>query len=81
MSSKIAEKIKEIRKAEGLGRAEFADRVGISKNTLIGIERQGRDPRGETIQKIAEAYPEYAFWLITNKVQEEAGHYSPGISK
>lgn len=80
-SRQLGIKIRCIREAEGLGRAEFAKLLDISKASLVTIERANYAPRASVLLRVAEAFPHYAFWLLTDKVQEEAGHYAPEKKK
>ena len=73
----ITERLKKIRKAETSGRAEFAEKIGIPKNTVINYERTNRPPRAEVVEKIAKKWPQYAFWLITGKTDNKHGHVKP----
>lgn len=77
MSTGLGKKIRKIREAETSGRAEFCRITGIKKQTLINIERGDVQPNATTLLKITEKFPQYAFWLVTDQVQVEAGHYKP----
>ena len=47
-----------------MGRQEFVDATGIPKNTLIGIEVGKHKPGTEAITAIANAFPQYALYLL-----------------
>lgn len=49
-----------------MGRQEFADRTGISKGTLIGIEQGRQEPRAGILAAIAAVWPEFAAYLLTD---------------
>lgn len=67
MSTPIGKKIRNIREALEMGRAEFAEKTGINKGTLIGIEVSDRDAMSGVLIAIAQTWPEYAAYLLTNE--------------
>lgn len=50
-----------------MGRQEFADRTGIAKGTLIRTEQGQNSPQVGVLQKIAELWPEFAAYLLTDQ--------------
>lgn len=76
-SRELGLKIRQIREAEELGRAEFAKMIGISKASLITVERAQYAPRASVLLAVAKAFPHYAYWMMTDMVQKRAGHVSP----
>lgn len=80
MSIPIIEKIEKIRTSEKLSLNEFAKKIGISMKTLFAMKSRGSSPRGEFIEAVASCYPQYAFWLITNKTDPPL-HIAPGEEK
>jgi transcriptional regulator with XRE-family HTH domain len=52
---KFGEKLRELRRAQGLSQEELAFRAGIHRNYLGGIERGERNPALENIIAIAKA--------------------------
>ncbi len=76
-SRELGLKIRQIREAEGYGRAEFAKLLGISKASLITVERAQFAPRANVLLAVAEAFPQYAYWLMTDRIQKKAGHAAP----
>ncbi|XKE45852.1 hypothetical protein LG302_01580 [Halomonas organivorans] len=81
MSSRLTEKIRQIREVETSGRGEFSQLIGIPKKTLENIELTGRAPKGEMLEAICRQWPKYTMWLMTDLVNEEAGQVSPEIEK
>lgn len=65
--SPITIRMRLLREALGLGRAEFARRIGISKKTLEGIEQSGRYPKSDVIASVCQEWPDYTVWLILGK--------------
>lgn len=77
MSSKLTEKIRQIREAETSGRAEFSQLIGVPKKTLENIELTGRAPKGEMLEAICQQWPEYTLWLMTDQTDKANGQVSP----
>ncbi|MES1983222.1 MAG: helix-turn-helix transcriptional regulator [Pseudomonadota bacterium] len=71
MSTPIGEKIRNVREALGMGRQEFVDKTGIPKGTLIGIEQGNREPKAGILIAIAQAWPEYAAYLLSDEVVKQ----------
>ena len=67
MSIPIGKKIRNVREALEMGRQEFVDKTGIPKNTLIQIEVSNREVMSGTLHAIAQAWPEYAAYLLTDE--------------
>lgn len=67
MSSSPGKKIRTVREALSLGRQEFAEKTGIPKGTLIGVEQERQEPKAGVLMAIAELWPEYAAYLLTDK--------------
>lgn len=52
----MANRLKEIRKARGMTQAELAEKTGISRNTIINIERENlKYTQTETMKLLADA--------------------------
>ncbi|WP_414673636.1 helix-turn-helix domain-containing protein [Magnetofaba australis] len=75
----IGEKIRPMREALGLGRAEFAERIGVNRDAVRDIEVGRRRPTEELMEGIGREWPQFAYWLMTGKVDPEHGHISPEI--
>lgn len=67
MSIPIGKKIRNVREALKIGRQEFVDKTGIPKNTLIQIEVSNREVMSGALIAIAQAWPEYAAYLLTDE--------------
>ena len=74
MSTPIGEKIRNIREALGMGRQEFVDETGIPKGTLIGVEQGSREPKAGILIAIAQRWPEYASYLLTDEISVKQKH-------
>jgi transcriptional regulator with XRE-family HTH domain len=69
MSIPIGKKIRTIRECLGMGRGEFADKTGINKGTLIGIETIEREVMSGVLIAITKLWPQYAAYLLTDEVE------------
>lgn len=49
-----------------MGRAEFSQITGIPKDTLIGAELNRREPKSGILIAIAQQWPEFAAYLLTD---------------
>jgi len=68
---KFGEKIRELRRAQGLSQEELAFRAGVHRNYLGGIERGERNPALENIVALAKALavdPSELFRFERNKL-------------
>lgn len=64
----LAERLRAIRRHNGdLDRDLFADRVGVSKNTLAYYERGERTPDAAVLERYREAWNVDLNWLITGE--------------
>lgn len=75
----IEEKIKFIRIAEKITQKELSDILSVPVRTIQKYESKVSSPSGKFILKLCNAFPEYAYWLVTGQTQVEAGHISPEI--
>jgi len=72
MSNDLAQKIRLVRDSCGMSRQVFASEIGVSSRTIEAIENKGSIPRGDVLEKIAQRWPRYALWLLTDKVEPPA---------
>ncbi len=75
----IEKKIKFIRIAENITQKELSEILKTPKKTIVNYETKISKPSGEFILKMCNAFPEYAYWLVTGQTQVEAGNISPEI--
>ena len=68
VSTPIGQKIRNVREALGMGRGEFAEKTGINKATLIGVETRDREIMSSILEAVATNFPEYAAYLLTDEV-------------
>ena len=69
---KIGERIREIRKHVGLTQKDLAEKLGVTQAMIGHYERGERNPKHETIMRIADALgvSEFAIYLNTDKASE-----------
>jgi transcriptional regulator with XRE-family HTH domain len=60
----IGARVRELRRAEGIGQEELAAIIGISRSTLAGIETGGDRGGIETMVAIADHYKVPMDWLL-----------------
>lgn len=65
----FGENVRNLRKARGISQEQFADKVGIHRTYIGGIERGERNPTLTTIQKIANSLGVSAKELIPEPAQ------------
>ena len=78
---KISSRIRPLREFLGYGRRTFAKKIEIPEERLRNIERGTIRAGDDILDPIAENWPEYAYWLMTGKTDEEHGHISPDIER
>jgi transcriptional regulator with XRE-family HTH domain len=64
---KMNERIKKIRKQNGLSQIELGERIGVSQQVITNYERGIREPNIETLLKIAGALDVSLETLIADK--------------
>ncbi|WP_343286231.1 MULTISPECIES: helix-turn-helix transcriptional regulator [Serratia] len=82
MSSSHAEKLRCIRKAEGLTQAAFAKEVGLALSSVRNYETGHREVGLSIIDKVINhpRFEKYMMWLMSDKTSEAAGQVSPALS-
>ena len=61
----MQDRIKQVRQSEGLTQAEFAEKIGLSRNYIAMIEIGQREPSGRTIKDICRIFGVNEIWLRT----------------
>lgn len=82
LSRSHAEKLKLIRKAEGLTQATFANEVGLGLSTVRNYETGQREVGLSIVDKVINhpRFEKYMMWLMNGKTSEAAGQISPTLS-
>lgn len=61
----IGERIRQLRKENGLLQKDFADRIGATKETISVVEKGKRIPTDRWLQKVADEFGVSMQWLLT----------------
>lgn len=69
------QRIKEARKKAGLTQKELGQRLGVTYQTLAQWENDHRNPKPETLERIAEALGVLMFELVGDHPQKESFLY------
>lgn len=78
----IAQKIRAMRKAEGLTQARFCEISGLALSTLKNYEGGHAEPGLQVVLRITNTplLEKYTLWLMTDKTAPEAGQISPVVA-
>lgn len=78
----IAQKLRAIRKSEGLTQAKFSEISGIALGTLKNYEGGHQDPCIQVVLQVTNApqFQKYTLWLMTDKTAPEAGQIAPALA-
>ena len=71
MEHYLGEKLKKLRESRGWTQADLADRVGISRQAVISIEKYKYTPSLELAFKIAEAFDVSIDQVFEHREEEE----------
>lgn len=79
MSTLFGNRVRTIRKAEGLTQTEFSELTGIAFNTIKNYEVKGREVTSKNLHIITNhpRFKKYTLWLMTGEVIIEAGQIAP----
>ncbi|MCA7012045.1 helix-turn-helix transcriptional regulator [Dickeya dadantii] len=79
---KISQKLKVIRKAEGLTQAKFCEISGIALGTLKNYEGGHQEPGIQVVLQVTNTrqFEKYTLWLMTDKTAPEAGQIAPALA-
>ncbi|EEB5698568.1 helix-turn-helix domain-containing protein [Salmonella enterica] len=82
LSIGFAEKLTQIRKAEGLTQAKLAEETGISLGSIKNYESGQKEVGLLIVSKITNhpRFEKYTLWLMNDKTNEAAGQISPSLS-
>ncbi|HDC8737111.1 TPA: helix-turn-helix transcriptional regulator [Escherichia coli] len=82
MSRNYAEKLRQIRKAEGLTQKDFSELTGVALGTIKKYETGHQPARAEVLESVIEVhmFEKYTLWLMTDKTAPIAGQVSPSLS-
>ncbi|WP_299002358.1 helix-turn-helix transcriptional regulator [uncultured Shewanella sp.] len=80
MSTSLGDKVKKIRKNDGLTQLKFCEKVDMKLGTLKGYELNQSEVSSLSLIKIGSHpdYKKYALWLISDSTDPENGQIAPG---
>ncbi|GLW38731.1 transcriptional regulator [Pectobacterium carotovorum subsp. carotovorum] len=78
----MGQKIRAIRKAEGLTQAKFCEIIGMALSTLKNYEGGHAEPGLQSIMLLTKCrqFEKYTLWLMTDKTAPEAGQIAPALA-
>ncbi|MEL5452313.1 helix-turn-helix transcriptional regulator [Serratia bockelmannii] len=78
----MSDKIKAIRKAEGLTQVKFCEISGIALSTLKNYEGGHREPGLHVVLQVTNTpmFHKYTLWLMTDKTSPQSGQIAPGCA-
>lgn len=79
---KMSQKLRAIRKAEGLTQAKFCEISGLALSTLKNYEGDHREPGLQVMLQITNTpqFQKYTLWLMTDKTAPQAGQIAPALA-
>lgn len=80
MRERILEIINRVTKSQRKFK-HFEELTGISARRWQTLEQGKQRANDEMIEAIGNRWPEYAYWLVTGKTDEEHGHTSPILER
>lgn len=80
--SSLGEKIRLIREAEGITRAQLAEMLDVPYGTLNNYEMKGIQMTEKFMVNFTNhpRFEKYALWLMTDKTAPSVGQVSPSLS-
>ncbi|HAZ4787378.1 TPA: helix-turn-helix domain-containing protein [Salmonella enterica subsp. enterica serovar 6,7:y:-] len=78
----IHEKLKAIRKAEGMSQATFCQLLDMSISSVKKYETGLIEPGGSVLMHIMqhERFQKYTLWMMTGNTAPDAGQIAPALS-
>ncbi|OIN15956.1 transcriptional regulator, partial [Salmonella enterica subsp. enterica serovar Sarajane] len=82
LSRDYSQKLRMVRKAEGLTQKEFADLTGLSLSTIRNYESGQKTARAEIMESALQVqrFEKYTMWILHDKTFPQAGQIAPVLS-
>lgn len=79
---KMSEKLKKIRKVEGLTQVKFCEISGIALGTLKNYEGGHQEPGIQVVLQVTHnpRFKKYTMWLMTDDIAPESGQIAPALT-
>ena len=72
----INKRMKELREANGLNKAEFAKIIGVTKSSITRYENDEMKPNLDVIQNICNSFGVTMEWLANGKESDKPDEYA-----
>ncbi|HBW3236822.1 TPA: helix-turn-helix transcriptional regulator [Klebsiella pneumoniae] len=78
----IGQKLKAIRKAEGLTQKRFCEACGLALGTVKNYEGGYKTPGLQVLMQVTNTtqFQKYTLWLMTDKTAPQAGQIAPALA-
>lgn len=78
----LAQKLRAIRKAEGLTQSKFCEISGVALGTVKNYEGGHQEPGIQVVMQVtnSKAFEKYTLWLMTDKTAPQAGQIAPAFA-
>ena len=79
---KISEKLRAIRKAEGLTQKKFCELSGLALSSLKIYEGGHKEPGLQIVKQVVNTplFKKYTLWIMTDEIAPESGQISPVVA-
>lgn len=79
---KVSQKLRAIRKSEGLTQVKFCEISGIALGTLKNYEGGHQEPGIQVVLQVTNSklFEKYTLWLMTDKTAPAAGQIAPALA-
>ncbi|EBG4562145.1 helix-turn-helix transcriptional regulator [Salmonella enterica] len=79
---KTSEKLRAIRKAEGLTQVKFCEISGVALSSLKNYEGGHKEPGFQIVKQIVNApqFKKYTLWIMTDETAPQAGQIAPALA-
>lgn len=82
LSRDYSQKLRIIRKSEGLTQQKFAEITGLAVGTIKRYETHQQTARAEVMEKVLQApeFRKYTMWLMHDEIAPSAGQIAPALA-
>lgn len=78
----LGQKLKAVRKAEGLTQKSFCEACGLALGTVKNYEGGYKSPGLQVVMQVTNTpkFQKYTLWLMTDKTAPQAGQIAPAFA-